>query len=54
VWTVRKGVEQLVEAYRRYGLRIEDLTGERHQRLKRIRALQSAGRLDNDLRWIES
>jgi nucleoside-diphosphate-sugar epimerase len=51
-WTVRKGVEQLVDAYRRYGLRIEDLTGERHQRLKRIRALQEAGRLDGDLRWV--
>jgi nucleoside-diphosphate-sugar epimerase len=51
LWTVRKGIEQLVEAYRRYGLRIEDLTGERHQRLKRIRALQSTGRLDAGLRW---
>jgi nucleoside-diphosphate-sugar epimerase len=51
-WTVRKGVEQLVDAYRRYGLRIEDLTGEPHQRLKRIRALQEAGRIDGDLRWV--
>src|SRR5258706_3764959 len=51
-WTVRLGVEQLVEAYRRYGLTIETFTGERHQRLKRIRALQEAGKLDNDLRWI--
>jgi nucleoside-diphosphate-sugar epimerase len=51
-WTVRQGVEQLVEAYRRYGLTIEDFTGERHQRLKRIRALQAAGRLDDSLRWI--
>jgi nucleoside-diphosphate-sugar epimerase len=51
-WTVRKGVEQLVDAYRRHGLRIEDLTGERHQRLKRIRALQEAGRVDGDLRWV--
>ncbi len=53
-WTVRKGVEQLVDAYRRYGLRIEDLTGERHQRLKRIRALQEGGRLDGDLRWVDA
>lgn len=50
-WTVREGVEQLVEAYRRYGLTIEAFTGERHQRLKRIRALREAGRLDGDLRW---
>lgn len=51
-WTVRKGVEQLVDAYQRYGLRIEDLTGQRHQRLKRITALREAGRLDGDLRWL--
>jgi nucleoside-diphosphate-sugar epimerase len=50
-WTVRTGVEQLVEAYRRYGLTIEDFAGERYQRIKRIRALQAAGRLDDTLRW---
>src|SRR5919201_785873 len=44
-WTVRKGVEQLVEAYQRYSLTVEDMYGERYQRLKRIRALQHAGRL---------
>lgn len=50
-WTVRTGIEQLVEQYRRTGLRIEDLTGERHQRLKRIKGLQASGLLDQDLRW---
>jgi nucleoside-diphosphate-sugar epimerase len=52
-WTLRKGIEQLVEAYRRHGLTIDDLMGERHQRLLRIRALQRAGRLDGDLRWVQ-
>jgi nucleoside-diphosphate-sugar epimerase len=52
-WTLRKGIEQLVEAYRRHGLTIDDLMGERHQRLLRIRALQRAGRLDEDLRWVQ-
>jgi nucleoside-diphosphate-sugar epimerase len=51
-WTVAAGIEQLVGAYRSAGLRIEDLTGERHQRLKRIRALQAAGSLDEELRWV--
>lgn len=51
-WTLRKGIEQLVEAYQRHGLRIEDLMGERHQRLLRIRALQDSGRLDPQLRWV--
>jgi nucleoside-diphosphate-sugar epimerase len=50
-WTVRKGVEQLVDAYQRYGLTADDFYGERYQRIKRIRALQSAGRLDGTLRW---
>lgn len=51
-WTVRDGIEQLVDAYRRHGLRIADLMGERHQRLARIRGLQEAGRLDRQLRWV--
>ncbi|MDW5323450.1 SDR family oxidoreductase [Plantactinospora sp. KLBMP9567] len=50
-WTVRKGIEELVEAYQRYGLTIEAFRGERHQRLRRIRALTEAGRLDAELRW---
>jgi nucleoside-diphosphate-sugar epimerase len=52
-WTVAKGVEQLAEAYQRYGLTLAALTGERHQRLRRIKALRAAGRLDDALRWTE-
>jgi nucleoside-diphosphate-sugar epimerase len=50
-WTVRKGVEQLVEAYQRHGLTIEDFRGAPFQRLRRIEALRSAGTIDADLRW---
>ncbi|HEY7224970.1 MAG TPA: SDR family oxidoreductase [Micromonosporaceae bacterium] len=50
-WTVAKGIEQLVEYYRRYGLLLEDLMGERHQRLLRIAALRESGALDEKLRW---
>jgi len=50
-WTLRKGIEQLAEAYERYGLTLDDLMGERHQRLKRITALRQAGALDPALRW---
>jgi nucleoside-diphosphate-sugar epimerase len=50
-WTVRKGIEELVEAYRRYGLTLDAFTGQQHQRLRRIQALQGAGRLDAELRW---
>jgi nucleoside-diphosphate-sugar epimerase len=50
-WTVAKGIEQLAEAYRRYGLTKDNLFGERHQRLRRINALRDAGRIDDTLRW---
>jgi nucleoside-diphosphate-sugar epimerase len=50
-WTVRRGVEQLYEAYARNGLTFEEFTGTRYLRIKRIRELQEAGRLDDELRW---
>jgi nucleoside-diphosphate-sugar epimerase len=53
-WTVRKGIEQLAEAYQRYGLKLDDLMGERHQRLKRINALREDGALNPALRWTEA
>lgn len=50
-WTLAKGIDQLVENYQRYGLTMANLTGERHQRLRRIAALLDAGTLDKQLRW---
>jgi len=50
-WTVRKGVEELVEAYQRHGMTMEQFTGEGHQRLKKIRSLLAAGKIDEQLRW---
>jgi nucleoside-diphosphate-sugar epimerase len=50
-WTVRRGVEQLYEAYARNGLTFEEFTGTRYLRIKRLRELQEAGRLDDELRW---
>jgi nucleoside-diphosphate-sugar epimerase len=51
-WTVAKGIEELVEAYRRYGLTLDALTGWRHQRLKRITKLRADGLIDERLRWV--
>src|SRR4030095_755692 len=53
-WTLRKGIEQLAEAYERYRLGLDALFGPPHQRLKRITALQQAGRIDMALRWTEA
>jgi hypothetical protein len=50
-WTVRRGVEQLFEAYTRNGLTFEEFTGSRYLRIKRVRELQDSGRLDDELRW---
>ena len=49
-WTVRRGVEQLYDAYVRNGLSFEDFTGSRYLRIRRVRELQEAGRLDDELR----
>jgi hypothetical protein len=49
--TVRRGVEQLYEAYARNRLTFEEFTGTRYLRIKLVRELQEAGRLDGELRW---
>jgi nucleoside-diphosphate-sugar epimerase len=50
-WTVRRGIEELLAAYREHGLTIEDFLSSRFQRIMRIRELLDAGRLGEDLRW---
>jgi nucleoside-diphosphate-sugar epimerase len=50
-WTVRRGVEQLYEAFGRNGLSFEEFTGTRYLRINRVRELQESGRLDDALRW---
>jgi len=50
-WTVRRGMEQLRDAFAKNGLTREELLGDRYFRIKRIRALQSEGLLDDSLRW---
>jgi nucleoside-diphosphate-sugar epimerase len=51
-WTVRKGAEQLLEAYQRYGL-TQELFQRDYLRIRRIQELTGAGRIDADLRWTE-
>ena len=50
-WTVRRGVEELHDAYVRNGLNFEEFTGPRYLRIKRVLELQEAGRLDEELRF---
>jgi nucleoside-diphosphate-sugar epimerase len=53
-WSVRRGMEQLRDAFQRNGLTSEELLGDRYFRIKRIRALQSEGLLDASLRWTSA
>jgi len=50
-WTVRKGIEQVYEAFCHHGTSAEEFLSSQFIRLKRIRELQSAGTLDEMLRW---
>jgi nucleoside-diphosphate-sugar epimerase len=50
-WTVRRGAEQLRDAYERQGLTFDDFNGSRYLRIKRVNELQAAGQLDENLSW---
>jgi len=50
-WTVRRGVEELYEAFTRHRLTLEQLEGDRFMRVKHINSLLDADQLDSNLRW---
>jgi nucleoside-diphosphate-sugar epimerase len=49
-WSVASGIAELVSAYRRVGLTLDQLEGPMYLRMKRIKQLQREGRLTDDLR----
>ena len=53
-WTVRKGMEQLRDAFARNALTREELMGDKYFRIKRLKALQAGGLLDESLRWTSA
>lgn len=50
-WTVRRGCEQLRDAYARANLTFQEFMGSSYLRLRRVQELQRSGRLDDELRW---
>ena len=50
-WNVRKGIEELLDRYKAFGLTRDEFLGNRFLRIKQIKELQSTGRLDGSLRW---
>ena len=53
-WTVRRGVEQLYETFKRVGLTLDDFEGERFKRIAHIKGLIDRGVLDARLRPIQA
>lgn len=52
-WTIKRGAEELYDAYRRFGLTAE-LFRDRFIRLAWLSRLQREGRLDADMRWVRA
>lgn len=50
-WNARKGARELLEAYRKVGLKLEDFEGPRYKRIDHIKMLLSQKLLDESLRW---
>jgi nucleoside-diphosphate-sugar epimerase len=50
-WTVRRGIEQLYNSYKAYGLTLEEFLGTKYMRIKHLQKLRNEGRLDTTLRW---
>jgi len=53
-WTLKKGIEELYNAYTRHHLSKDEWLGPRYYRLKTIKGLQEKGVIDADLRRIGS
>jgi nucleoside-diphosphate-sugar epimerase len=51
-WTLRKGIEELYEAYKHHGMTKEEWTSPRYYRLRTVKRLQDEGRLDSSLRRV--
>jgi nucleoside-diphosphate-sugar epimerase len=51
-WTLKQGVEELYQAYKKGGMTKDEFLGPRYYRLKTVRGLQERGLLDNDLRRV--
>jgi len=49
-WTVRKGAEELYEAYQRHGLTLEEFEN-RYLRIRHLQRLLAEGRLGPGIRW---
>jgi nucleoside-diphosphate-sugar epimerase len=54
VWDVKRGAQELYEAYQGVRLKVEDFEGPRYKRVAQIKRLLESGRLDEELRWTST
>lgn len=52
-WTVRKGVEELYEAFKAHGLTLDEFTSSRYVRIRHVKHLIDGGQIDTNLRFKE-
>jgi len=52
-WTARRGIEELYEAFKREGLKVEDFEGEKYKRIAHIKKLIADGVVGSDLRRLK-
>lgn len=52
IWTAAKGAQELYEAYKDVGLKLEEFEGPRYRRIHHIKMLLNENRLDQNLRWV--
>ena len=53
-WTLRRGIEELYQAYKQAGMTRDQFLGSRFYRLRTVRDLQARQLLDAQLRWLRS
>jgi len=51
-WDARRGTRELYEAYKKYGITLDDFEGPRYQRIGHIHKLLDEGVLDSDMRFV--
>ncbi len=53
-WDAHRGAQELLAAYQKIGLALDDFEGPRYKRIAHVRHLISSGALDDTLRWKEN
>ena len=51
-WNARLGAQELLSAYQKIGLKLEEFEGPRYKQIDHIKKLLAEGRLNSNLRWV--